>query len=281
MNPHDQLDWLWHRDTSSFDRAAAAIARACVEGDRDALVAAQGKLAGVIGRTRALSAFIAADNGLREIDKAMAATRARSRHDRFVDVPLDASRAPTFWAAIRAILRRRPMLARSADAVIDAHAAAGIAFARSAAINITKRVQELLADAVELGFDRPKTVDIMRRMTGWNRAYSETVYRTNLSSAYAEGQHYMASLPEVSDDVAGFIWSAVGDRDTRPNHAAADGVIGGIDDPFWEYMGPPAGYNCRCSRIVLTWPEARRRGIREIPPVKRPHGAMPDVGFRR
>lgn len=39
---------------------------------------------------------------------------------------------------------------------------------------------------------------------------------------------------------------AVMDANTRPDHAAANGIIRPVDDPIWGELQPPLDWNCRC-----------------------------------
>lgn len=40
-----------------------------------------------------------------------------------------------------------------------------------------------------------------------------------------------------------YLWDAINDTRTRPEHAAMDGYIAPIDDPIWDRWSPPAGHN--------------------------------------
>lgn len=44
-------------------------------------------------------------------------------------------------------------------------------------------------------------------------------------------------------------YETVGDDRVRPSHAALDGVVRPIGDPFWEQHYPPIAWNCRCKVI--------------------------------
>lgn len=76
----------------------------------------------------------------------------------------------------------------------------------------------------------------------------QTVYRTNMSTAFTNGIIEQAQATGVSTKYA---FQAIMDDRTRENHAACDGIILGVDDPFWDTHTPPLGYNCRCTLIPL------------------------------
>lgn len=72
-----------------------------------------------------------------------------------------------------------------------------------------------------------------------------------------------------------YMWDAINDTRTRPAHAAMDGYIAPIDDPIWQRWSPPAGHQCRCTRITLTEKQALARGYgRQSRP-----DAQPDAGW--
>ncbi|WP_336195583.1 phage minor head protein [Hafnia paralvei] len=78
----------------------------------------------------------------------------------------------------------------------------------------------------------------------------ETIFRTNIQSAYAAGR-YQQQMRNVADRPY-WEYNAVMDNRTRPTHAALNGRIFRWDDPIWQTIYPPNGYNCRCWVRALT-----------------------------
>lgn len=70
----------------------------------------------------------------------------------------------------------------------------------------------------------------------------ETIFRTNLQSAYAKGQ--WENIQDTKDTFPYLMYDAVDDSRTRPEHAAWDGIVLPADHPFWQTHYPPNGYNC-------------------------------------
>lgn len=105
----------------------------------------------------------------------------------------------------------------------------------------------------------------------------ELVLRAHTQTAYMAGVYEQAQ--RTKDRRPYLMYSAINDLRTRPNHAAMDGIIRHIDDPFWDSHFPPCGFNCRCGVITLTEEQARDRGgaTKVIPPDAR---ADPGWGFR-
>lgn len=63
-------------------------------------------------------------------------------------------------------------------------------------------------------------------------------------------------------------YEAVGDAETRPEHARLDGTIRPINDSFWNRNYPPNGWGCRCT-VTQT----------DKAPTKAPSGEHADAGF--
>lgn len=70
----------------------------------------------------------------------------------------------------------------------------------------------------------------------------ETIFRTNLQSAYAKGQ--WESIEENMSSMPYLMYDAVDDSRVRPEHARWDGIVLPADHSFWKTHYPPNGYNC-------------------------------------
>jgi len=90
----------------------------------------------------------------------------------------------------------------------------------------------------------------------WHR---ETVFRTNILSAYGRGHWDQAQAAREMRPYARY--SAVMDGRTRPSHAALHGLVYPLDHPFWKLYWPPWDYNCRCAAITLSREEVEAEGL--------------------
>jgi SPP1 gp7 family putative phage head morphogenesis protein len=86
-----------------------------------------------------------------------------------------------------------------------------------------------------------------------------TIYQTNIQSAYQAG-HYKR-MKEVAAEVPWWKYVAVMDSKTRPAHKALNGKVFRSDDPVWDRIMPPNGFNCRCTVVALTDNALKRLGI--------------------
>jgi SPP1 gp7 family putative phage head morphogenesis protein len=166
------------------------------------------------------------------------------------------------------------------------------AFVASAENAVTVRVQSLIKEAMIEGISETeagrmivRNVDMIRQKTGaWTEGYSRMAFRTNVNTAVTAGRFRQAQDPDVKAVIPCFRHDAVGDADTRPNHQAGDGRILKVDNPAWNRLASPLGYNCRCQTSLVSVAELKRLGrispsgaIRED---RVPTAWFPDPDFR-
>ena len=157
-----------------------------------------------------------------------------------------------------------------------------VAFTRAAEASVTRRAQALISEMirdgsseVDAGARLARDINAMRkRSRKWSASYARMVFRTNANTGATAGRFRQARDPDVAEIIPGFRYDAIGDRDTRPNHAAMDGVTMRAADPRWAKVAPPLGYNCRCDIVEVTAFDAPQ-WTRTLP-----SGAGPDDGFR-
>ncbi len=126
-----------------------------------------------------------------------------------------------------------------------------VAFARSAEQAVTERVQSLIQQAIRDGIPEAETgrlikmsVDEIRtRTAAWTDGYARMAFRTNVNTAVTAGRFRQAQDPDIKAVIPAFRFDDAGDVDVRPNHHAADGKIFRVDNPVWNRLAPPLGWN--------------------------------------
>lgn len=155
------------------------------------------------------------------------------------------------WRAVQRIYRER-------------HA---FALARSYSRAVTSRVRERIADLMAMGLSQDRAVRELERQFGtllhpWTFAYGETVYRTNLNTAYNAGlMRQTRESPVMRRAFPAYECQGVADADERGNHAPVRGVIADTESPIWGRFSPPLGYNCRHSLRMVPFSELQDRGL--------------------
>ena len=238
----------------------------------------------IVGEAQALSALLGAE-GLIQRVRQSDRNALGAQLPRILEQPRRTFQtAPitevTFWNAIEAITGREPVLARSGPAMVQAILRGSFAVGAAATTYQTERVQGVIAQAMLEGHDRREAVSRIREDEGWSHGYAQTVFRTNVMRAYSDGTRRIAQQPELEGLVAAFRFRATLDSNVRINHRNAHGFAARPNDPAWNELTPPLGFNCRCSIRPMMRGEARRAFGGDVPlniPV--PQGAGPDPGF--
>ncbi|WP_043617950.1 phage minor head protein [Chromobacterium violaceum] len=87
----------------------------------------------------------------------------------------------------------------------------------------------------------------------------ETIYRTNLQTAYMAGR-WQIQMENVADRPY-WMYVAIRDSKTRPSHRALHGRVFRYDDPFWQSYYTPNGWGCRCRIVALSADDLEARGV--------------------
>ena len=102
------------------------------------------------------------------------------------------------------------------------------------------------------------------------------IYQTNLQSAMMAGRWKQFYSNKENRPYLQYV--AVMDPSTRHSHAALHGKIFHIDNPIWQKIFPPNGFNCRCRVRALTEKQAKVRGYKKSNDANLP-ADFPDLGF--
>lgn len=145
--------------------------------------------------------------------------------------------------------------------------------ARVQSLDTIGRLQDMVGQAAAEGHTlrqfRDGAEEVLANDSPLSDAHLETVFRTNLASAYSTGQRELLDHPLISDEFPYIMWAAIRDGRVRPDHLAMEkaGLNGTAiyrrDDPLIQLVWPPAGYRCRCHVIPLTLEDAASYGVRE------------------
>jgi SPP1 gp7 family putative phage head morphogenesis protein len=102
-----------------------------------------------------------------------------------------------------------------------------------------------------------------------SEAHLETVYRTNIQTAFSDGQMNVLRHPFIRNGFPYAAYDAIDDDRVRHNHIALEklGIEGTniyrIDDPVFQLFRPSWDFNCRCSWNPMTVRMAAEKGVTE------------------
>ncbi len=148
-----------------------------------------------------------------------------------------------FAEAIRSARARKPIMpdAYYSDAQDDARRTAWTV-SGLAGLSQIREVLDSLNDAQARGVSFGEWRRGAAEATGLPQHRLELIFRMHAQTAYNAG-HWRRF--EVNADTRPFLmYSAVNDDRTRPAHRALSGYIAHKDDPVWETLTPPLGFNC-------------------------------------
>jgi SPP1 gp7 family putative phage head morphogenesis protein len=86
-----------------------------------------------------------------------------------------------------------------------------------------------------------------------------TIYRANKFGAYQAGRYKRQKMRSRSRPFWQYV--AILDSRTRPSHASLNGQVFRHDDPIWEAIYPPNGFNCRCRVRALSEVRLKAEGL--------------------
>jgi len=119
------------------------------------------------------------------------------------------------------------------------------------------KIRKAIAESVRTGEHVDGTIAAVRKafddagMTNAKPFLIETQARTQTQLAYSAGRLKANEDHAIQDILWGYEYVTVGDDRVRPGHAALDGLKLPKDDPRWQEIMPPNGWNCRCSVIEV------------------------------
>jgi len=117
-------------------------------------------------------------------------------------------------------------------------------------IPLIEAAQQGVVRAIKEGLSQSQFNELMQEaytrlgVTPLDPWHLETVFRTNIQSAYQVGRYQQLADPDVLKALPYWQYRAIMDSRTRPAHAAMNGFIALASDSIWKSWYPPNGYNC-------------------------------------
>jgi SPP1 gp7 family putative phage head morphogenesis protein len=191
--------------------------------------------------------------------------------------------------AVKFFSGKVPMTREEFDALTDKLMSEAFYVTGLEKLNIEKDVKALLTDALKNGMDlkdfkfKLDELQVKYATPVYGREgtvgqsildyHAETVFRTNMMSAYNEGRREMYSDPDVKAYFPAYEYTAIMDGRTSDICIGLDGKIYLADDPIWDSIWPPNHFNCRSTVVTVNKYDFNQDMISEPPTV------LPAEGF--
>lgn len=93
---------------------------------------------------------------------------------------------------------------------------------------------------------------------GWR---TRVIYDTNLRQAYNAGREAQMADPELRRRRPYGLYRLGPSEVHRPEHAAHDGRVVPLDDPWWDTWTPQNGWGCKCRKFMVSDRDVERMGL--------------------
>lgn len=191
-----------------------------------------------------------------------------------------------FEEALEWFLRRYPITDEELELLESVARTRAFRVAGVQQLDVVADVWDVLRRAIEqgkgLGWFKSKVREKLENE--WGRkdgARIETVYRTNVQTAYNRGRWRQMQHPAVKRLRPYLMYDAVLDSRTSELCRTLDGTVLEAEDPFWETHHPPLHHRCRSGLRTLTRRQAERKGITEdtseLPDAADEFGSNPEL----
>ncbi len=96
-----------------------------------------------------------------------------------------------------------------------------------------------------------------------NKAWLDT--EKQLAQRTARATKNWEDIQDIKDVKPLLKYQTAGDERVRADHAALDGIVKPVDDPFWDSYFPPISYNCRCITISVSDEKITKVNKKKLP----------------
>ncbi len=161
---------------------------------------------------------------------------------------------PIIDEAARSLAEKNVMTRSQFDTLDAAARQKAFTVAHVESLDTLAKIQDVLAETIEQGVDlqtfREKVIEAVGEGTFMSPWHLETVLRTNVQTAFSDGQMSVLQHPFVRSGFPYVEYAAIEDDRVRHDHLALEslGIDGGpiykIDDPVFQLFRPPWAWNC-------------------------------------
>lgn len=155
-----------------------------------------------------------------------------------------------------------PVTKATFDGLTNQYQALAFTIAGTSDVRLIERIRDALADIAAKGGSEADFEAAVKQLTDeagveqLNAFTLDTAFNTAMQKAYSLGRYEQMTDPSVLGVLPYWQYWTVGDDRVRPEHAVLDGFTARAEDPVWNKIYPPNGFNCRCSVVPIGADEA-------------------------
>jgi SPP1 gp7 family putative phage head morphogenesis protein len=128
-------------------------------------------------------------------------------------------------------------------------------------------IDDAIADGTTIDDFRAAITDSLTAAWGGpNPARLDTIWRTNLQTAYQAGRQAEMADPDIAADRPYLRFVATLDGRTTAICRPLHNTVLPASDPFWGSRQPPLHFSCRSTTVTLSPDEAAELGLTKDPP---------------
>ena len=182
-----------------------------------------------------------------------------------------------------------PVTRETFDGLTAQYRKLAFTIAGTADTRLIAKVRDALAEVAQHGGTMPEFEAAVAKITtdagvaALNSFTLDTAFQTAMAKAHSLGRYEQLTDEDTMAAVPFWQYMTVGDDRVRPEHAVLDGFQARADDPVWNKIYPPNGFNCRCIVIGLLPEEAddsaSEGGLERLPLPARMK--VPQAGFEK
>ena len=192
------------------------------------------------------------------------------------DIPADPAQ---FDEAVEKFRARVPMTRAAWEKLTEGQREHAFFVSEVATADLVTEVYDAIERAIAAGttleeFQATAGQALIKHWGGDKPGRLETIFRTNVQTAYNGGRHAILSAPTVRRARPYLRFDAILDDRVTDVCEDLDGKVIEADDAFWKTHTPPLHFNCRSVVTPLTEEEAAEEGITDQPPDTDPHAGF-------
>ncbi len=189
--------------------------------------------------------------------------------------------------AIAWIQKRVPLPLKRLEGALEASREYGADLTKDLVNAVADKIDASLSDYVKAGADMNEFLkgldDVAGQvgLTDTDPFYWETVFRTNVQTAYGAGKYEIMRNPEVEAAMGYYQYLSVMDSAVTELCQSLHGLVWAADDPAVSKFWPPNHFNCRSTMVPLTLDEIEAEGltVSDGAPEIDGEAVVPDEGF--